>query len=321
MELSCAAVNLETLKGLDLRWLDAVYLGHPYCLRTRGNLITDTGGLREAVELLHQAGKKAYAATPIVPRVSEFAQVEKYLRAAVELGVDAVEVGDQGVWRYMRTTYPDVPVHVASSMNIYQPETAAFYRDNGARRIVPANELMASEVAEIIDAVDGVEFALPVHGALLLGMSYTCMSRLKFPGRESDACRNQCEDEQYIDMGDWRMRCVGTANVTADDFSFIEFLPQLPPLTGARLETHFDDAQKINELSHIYSEALVAAAEGDYDAADYKQQVLAVCGSLSNGWRFGIPGQAYHSLNDADPYIEAAAKAGTTKVGGVADAS
>lgn len=321
MELSCAAVNLETLKGLDLQCLDAVYLGHPYCLRTRGNLITDTGGLRQAVDLLHQSGKKAYAATPIVPRVSEFAKVEKYLRAAVDVGVDAVEVSDQGVWRYMRTNYSDVSVHVASPMNIYQPETAAFYRDNGARRLVPANELMSSEVAEIIDAVRGVEFALPVHGALLLGMSYACMSRLKFPGREVDACRNQCEDEQYIDMGDWRMRCVGTANVTADDFSFIEFLPQLPPLAGARLETHFDSADKINRLSRIYSEALKAVTSDDYDAAGFRDQVLAVCGSISNGWRFGVAGRGYHAPGDADPYLSAAEKARTGQVGGVADAS
>ena len=321
MELSCAAVNLETLKGLDLRWLDAVYLGHPYCLKTRGNLITDVRGLQEAVELLHRSGKKAYAATPIVPRVSEFARVEKYLRAAVEVGVDAVEVGDQGVWRYMRTTYPGVPVHVASSMNIYQPETAAFYRDAGARRIIPANELMSSEVAEIIDKVDGVEFALPIHGALLLGMSYTCMLRLKFPGRELDACRNQCEEEHYVDMGDWRMRSVGTANVTADDFSFIEYLPQLPPLAGVRLETHFDSVEKINRLSRIYSEALIAAAQSDYDGAGYKEQVLAVCGSVSNGWRFGVPGQAYHAPSDLDPYLGAVARARTDKLGGVADAS
>lgn len=309
-ELSAAVTSIEILSGINLENLDAVYLGQPYCLKVQGNLLVNLDELSEAVNQVKKSGKRAYLTTPIVPKGSDFAKVEKAVGAAVEAGVDGVEIYDVGVFRLVKSNFPELPIHMSSLANIYQPETAAFYRDRGAARIVPANELLASEIKIIKDAVNGIEFSIPVHGNLPLGMSYACLLRTKFPSREIIACRQQCAGEHYLDMGDWRMRCVGTSLITGDDYSLIEHLPATlaDGFAGWRLETHFDDASKINKLASIYRRAMSAASGKDYPGGEFFAEVKGVSGELCNGWHFGLSGQGYLSAYDADPLAAALMK-------------
>lgn len=302
-ELSAAVTTTAILDEIDLDSLDAVYLGQPYCLKVEGNLLTDLEGLSKVIVRIKKAGRRAYVTTPIVPKGENFAKIEKMLAAAIEAGVDAAEVHDVGVFRWIKNNF-DVPIHISSLANVYQPETAAFYRDRGVARIVPANELLATEAKIIRDAVAGVEFGAPVHGRLPLGMSYACLLRLEFPSRELTACRQQCAENHYLNMGNWRMRCVGTSLVTGDDFSLIEHLPDIlmAGYDGWRLGTHFDDAKKINALAGIYRRAMKAAASAEtYPSGKLLNEVRDICGELCNGWRFGLSGREYFSVRDEDP--------------------
>lgn len=323
-ELSAAVATAEILKDTDFDNLDAFYLGQPYCLLTEGNLLTDLGGLARSIKSIRREGKKAYVTTPIVPENKDLPKTVKVISTAVDSGADAVEIHDAGVYRWARDHLGAFPVHLSSFFNIYQPETAQYYRDRGVGRLVPANELLQSEVDLIKDATPGIEFAVPVHGNLSLGMSYACLLRIDFPSRELKACKNQCRSEFYLDMGDWKMRCVGTSLVTADDFAMIEHIPHLASsgYRGYRLETHFDAAAKINALADIYKRAMSAVASGtDYPAADLAGQVSEVCGATCNGWRFGLSGRDYFSLRDEDPLtlamstVEDRVKSNRAKIG------
>lgn len=315
-ELSAAVTTAEIFAEIDLTGLDAVYLGHPYCLKIKGNLLNDLEGLSEVIKKINATGKRAYLTTPIVPRSTDFSNIKAVIERALWAGVKAVEVHDVGVFHMLKDSYPDLPIHMSSLANIYQPETAAYYRDQGVRRIVPANELLNTEMKIIKDAVAGVEFSVPVYGLLPLGMSYACMLRLKFPARELSACRQQCDEEHYMEVDDWRMRCVGMAMVTADDFSIIE---QLPEAVGAgwdgfRLETHFDDSEKINAVVEVYSSALASIQAGhEYPRENLYNSLTRISGKLCNGWRFGLSGRDYYSAADEDP-LAAAERRGEKKV-------
>jgi len=303
-ELSAAVSTAEILAAIDLDGLDAVYLGQPYCLKTAGNLLGDLDGLDFAIKKLSAAGKRGYLTTPIVPKSGDFSKIKAALECGIKAGIEGVEVHDVGIFHMVKADYPSLPIHMSSLANIYQPETAAYYRDQGVARIVPANELLNTEMKLIKDAVDGVEFTIPIHGLLPLGMSYACMLRLKFPSRELSACRQQCAEVHYMEVDDWRMRCVGMAMVTADDFSIIEQLPAAVDAgwDGFRLETHFDGSDKINALTKIYRAALQAIQSGEpYPRADLYKRLIRVSDKLCNGWRFGLSGRDYHSAADEDP--------------------
>lgn len=304
-ELSAAIATADILAETDLDDLDSVYLGQPYCLKVSGNLLRNLGELSDSIKMIQLSGRKAYVSTPVIPESKDFAIVEAIVSRAAEVGADALEVHDAGVLRWTLENFPDLPIHLSSFLNIYQPETAMFYRDMGVRRIVPANELLESEVELIKDSVDNVEFSVPVHGSLSLGMSHSCLLRRKLPGEEMDPCQQQCAKEHYLDMGGWKMRCVGTSLVSADDFSMIEFLPALinEGFAGFRLETHFSDAERISEVANIYRNAMVEmASRGDYPAVELRNKLEAICGKLSNGWRYGLSGREYLSSLDEDPF-------------------
>ncbi len=313
-ELSAAVATADILAETELDDLDSVYLGQPYCLKVSGNLLRNLDELSDSIKMIQLSGRRAYVTTPIIPESKDFDSVEAIVSRAAAFGADAVEIHDAGVLRWTRKNFPDLPVHLSSFLNIYQPETAIFYKDMGVTRIVPANELLESEVELIKEQVERIEFAVPVHGSLPLGMAYSCLLRRNLPGEEMDPCRQQCAEVHDLDMGDWKMRCVGTSLVSADDFSMIEFMPALisEGFDGFRLETHFDEAERISEIANIYRNALVEmASRGDYPANDLKRHLQEVCGDLSNGWRYGLSGKDYISSLDEDPFM--AAKKGMGK--------
>ncbi|HEX21297.1 MAG TPA: hypothetical protein ENH19_01425, partial [Actinobacteria bacterium] len=174
-ELSVAITTAEILADVDISGLDAVYLGQPYCLKIKGNLLIDLSGLSDAIKKLNSAGKRAYLTTPIVPKNTDFSKIKAAVECGIKAGIKGVEVHDVGLFRMVKNEYPGLPIHMSSLANIYQPETAAYYRDQGVARIVPANELLDTEMKIIKDAVDKVEFSIPIYGRLPLGMSYACM--------------------------------------------------------------------------------------------------------------------------------------------------
>ncbi len=305
-ELSAAIATADILAETELDDLDSVYLGQPYCLKVSGNLLRNPGKLSDSIKMIQLTGRKAYVTTPVIPESKDFEDVEAIVSRAADAGADGIEVHDAGVLRWTLRNFSGLPIHLSSFLNIYQPETALFYRDMGVERIVPANELLESEVELIKDRVDNVEFAVPVHGSLPLGMSHSCLLRREMPGEELGPCCQQCAEDHYLDMGDWKMRCVGTALVSADEFSMIEFLPSLigEGFSGFRLETHFDDAGRISEVASIYRSAMARVATGgEYPAADFRSRLQDAGGELSNGWRFGLSGRDYLSALDEDPFL------------------
>jgi putative protease len=301
-ELIASISSLDKLKETDIKLLDAIYLGHPYCFKYRSNLLTNLSDLKEAVFFLKASGKKTYVTTPILARESEFGLLEKLLDSLSRLEVDAVEVHDVGVLRRILNDFPNFSVHLSHFLNIYNQVTASSYIKLGVKRILPSNELLITE-KQLIAKTPGVEYEIPIHGQLPLGMSYACMLRTKFPSRDLKPCKQQCSQEHFLDMGDWKMRCVGTSMTSGADYSLVEYLPEvISDFYGFRLETHFDSAEKISSLARVYGPALEAASEGDFsDSLSWEllNQVKSIAnGQLCNGWSFGMSGRAYISKED-----------------------
>ncbi len=292
LELNASVSNSQTLADLDLTDLDAVYLGQPYCLKYRGNFLRDPKAVALACERAHAADTKAYLTTPAIPAGHDWPLLTDNLRQAMTVGIDGFEVHDVGVFRWIRRELPDARVHIGNFGNVYNEDSAAVWHRLGATRIVPSHELTADELQLVTAASDGVEYERPVHGPLSLGMAFSCLLRRTDPSLPEQPCLQQCAEPHFLELDGWRMRSVGTSLLMGEDYCLVEHLADLADrgLTALRLETYFDSAEKINQLSRIYRRSLMAAK---VEATDLETLRSLAPKGLCNGWHFGRDGRDY----------------------------
>ncbi len=299
IELNACLANKKTLDDVEIDYFDAFYLGQPYCLKFQGNYIVNTDDLELAVDILHDKGKKAYLVTPAIPTSRELSLVRKALKSADKVGIDGVEASDVGVFRLIRNEFPELRVHVGNFANVYNDRSATLFKELGATRIVPAQELTKDELSDVV-SVEGVEFERPIHGPLSLGMAFSC---LFLKNEENGKCRQECDGDYFMELDGWRMRSVGTSVLMGEDYCLVEHLQDLLKLnlTAWRLETYFDSAEKISLLGKIYNQALNDGVE----ARGVGIETIQAAGELSlkglcNGWHFGRSGRVYVARDELD---------------------
>lgn len=294
-ELTAAISTKEKFSAIDKEPFDAFYLGDPFCSNLAGNLICETEELGQVIREIHSLGKKAYLTTFGVPVGDELDLVKNAIDEADKAGIDAAEIGDMGVLRWVKSSYPSIDIHIGHYANVYNKNTAEFFIDYGAGRILPSNELTAKECEDFLDLP--VELSVVAHGVLPLGYANTCLLLLEFPSREPKECVQQCQaGVHYLKFDNCTMRSAGHALVNGDDFSLIDTLPDFMNYDVLRLETILDDPEKISKLGKIYREAIdsIERAESPYDSEGFLDKVKKVSGGkLCNGWKTGVSGKDF----------------------------
>ncbi len=193
-EILAPAGNFEKLKIALLYGADAVYLGgKSFSLRSFADNFTDDE-LREAIAYTHVRGKKVYVCANVFAKNADFPALERYFRLLSVLGADGVLVSDPGVFRLLRRTAPELPVHISTQANTMNARAAEFWRELGATRAVLARELSLKEIAEIHAAVPDMELEAFVHGAMCVSYSGRCYLSDYLDGRSSNrgACSQPC---------------------------------------------------------------------------------------------------------------------------------
>lgn len=170
---------------------DAVYLaGKKFGLRAFSDNFTEDE-IADCTDFAHNAGKKVYVAVNIYGRNDDLKQLPPYVKALKSANVDAVLVSDPGIFDLIKSTEPDLPIHISTQANTTNANAALFWAKQGAKRIVLARELSLSEIKEIIAAVQGkVETEAFVHGAMCISMSGRCLLSNYLSGRDGN--RGEC---------------------------------------------------------------------------------------------------------------------------------
>lgn len=188
-ELLAPAGNLEKLKMALLYGADAVYLGgKAFGLRAFGGNF-DEDELKEGVAFAHDLKKKVYVTVNIFPHNSDLPALPAYLKRLEELSVDAVLVGDIGVFMMARQVAPRLEVHISTQANNTNWAAVNAWKDLGAARVVLAREMSLAEITEIREK-SSVELEMFVHGAMCISYSGRCLMSNYFTGR--DANRGSC---------------------------------------------------------------------------------------------------------------------------------
>lgn len=240
VELLMPAGNLEKLEYAVRYGADAVYLGVvDFSLRAmrKGELIT-LDNLKQAVDLAHSLGAKAYVTLNIFAFNNDIQQLEACIDRFKDAKPDAVILSDFGVFNLVRKYMPEIPVHISTQTNTLNYESVKFWRDLGASRVILARELPIKDIAEIRKHVPDVELESFIHGAQCVSFSGRCLLSDYFSSGERKANHGNCSQPcrwsyklveetrpgQYYEINQDER---GSHILSPKDLCLVKYLPQL----------------------------------------------------------------------------------------------
>ena len=189
VEILAPAGSYESLRAAVSAGADAVYIGgSKFGARAYADNL-DEEKMLEAIDYVHLHGRKIYLTVNTLLKDEEMGQLYEYLLPYYKQGLDAVIVQDVGVFDFVKTNFPNLPIHVSTQMTVTNEASATFFKECGAERIVPARELNLNEIRDMKKAT-GLEIECFVHGALCYCYSGQCLLSSMIGGRSGN--RGQC---------------------------------------------------------------------------------------------------------------------------------
>lgn len=265
-ELLLPAGDMQKLKTAVRFGADAVYLGTAdFGLRAHaGNFGIDQ--LRTARQLTRNAGVAIYLTLNASLRPVEFPALEELLEELKPLDLDAYIVADPGVLTAIRRVDPQRPVHISTQVNSCNPQTAEFWRSNGAARINLARELSLDDICRFAGQTT-IELECFVHGAMCVAHSGRCLLSAALLGRSANRgdCAQPCRwnyalveetrpGESFAGEEDYR----GTYIMNSRDLCLIEQLPELiaAGINSFKVEGRMKSLYYVATAARVYRNAI-----------------------------------------------------------------
>lgn len=303
-ELMAPAGTLEKLKAAIDFGADAVYLGgHEFSLRAgSGNFSLPE--MEEGLRIAHQAGRKVYVTVNILAHNSDIDRMPGYLKELNNLGVDGLIISDPGVLLLAREHCPGIPVTISTQANVTNYQSAEFYRQQGATRLVLARELSIEEIARIKGLVP-VELEVFIHGAMCLSYSGRCWLSQAMTGRSANLgeCAHPCryryalvEEKrpgQYFPVDEDER---GSYVMNSKDLCMINIIPQLMEagVDAFKIEGRMKSSYYVAAVVKVYREAIDRILSGK--SLDMKRWIdeleRVATRPFTTGFAFGKPEDA-----------------------------
>lgn len=189
IELLSPAGDAEKMKIAFLYGADAIYIGgQNYSLRANAKNFT-LEEIKETVKYAHNLNKKVYVTVNIVFHDEDFQGLENYLKYLDSVNVDAIIVSDIAVMNLWQKLSLKMELHVSTQASTLNKETALFYKELGATRVVLARECLKDNIKEIKDYTS-LELEAFIHGAMCTSISGRCIMSNYATNR--DANRGGC---------------------------------------------------------------------------------------------------------------------------------
>jgi putative protease len=265
-ELVLPAGDLEKLKIALLFGADAVYAGgKDFSLRAfAGNLSRED--MFAGLSFAHELGKKMYITLNILAHNRDIDILPSYLEELERIRVDGMIISDPGVMRLARIYAPSIPVTISTQANISNYESAAFYQDLGASRIVLARELTLDEIIDIKKRLD-IEVEVFIHGAMCVSYSGRCLLSHYMSGRSANlgACAHPCRYQYYLveEKRPGQYYAIeednrGSYILNSKDLCLLEYVPRLMEagIDALKVEGRMKSPLYTASLAKVYRQAI-----------------------------------------------------------------
>ena len=268
LELLAPAGSLETLKIAVLYGADAVYLGgFQYGLRAKARNFTQEQ-IIEGIEFAHDHGVKVYVTGNIIPHNRHLEGMPEYFKALEKAGADGLIVADPGTFMIAKKAAPNLPLHISTQANNTNYQSARFWYEQGAERVVMARELSFKEIKQIKQNIpEELELEAFVHGAMCISYSGRCLLSNYMTGRNANlgACTHPCRWKYHLveetRPGEY-MPIVedeeGTYIFNSKDLCMIEYIPELidAGIYSLKIEGRMKTALYVATVVKTYREAI-----------------------------------------------------------------
>lgn len=308
IELLSPAGNRERLEYALAYGADAVYMaGSRFSLRAFADNF-EPDELKNALELVHSKGKKAYITVNIYAHNSDIDGMEDYFRFLYDIGADAVLVSDLGVLEAAKKGAPELPVHISTQANVTNYAAARFFCNAGAERIVLARELSIEEIALIHQKVPQAELEAFVHGAACISYSGRCLLSDYLTGRSANQgkCAQPCRwgyelvPQGRADSFPIEQDERGTYILNSKDLCMIDHLGELADagVTSFKIEGRMKTAYYTAAVTNAYRRATDRLEAGLEPDPTLKEELAKAANrEFTTGFYFGPvqQGQRYES--------------------------
>ena len=268
IELLAPAGDLEKLKVAIEYGADAVYIGGKSLgLRAKaGNFDNDI--MVEAVNYAHERNKKIYVTANIYAHNEDFEGIEDYFLELEKIGVDALIISDPGIFSIARKVIPNMEIHISTQANNTNYQSALFWYNLGAKRIVVARELSLKEISEISKHIPkDFDIEAFVHGAMCMAYSGRCVLSNYMTGRDANRgeCAHACRWKYHL-MEEKRPGEYmpvfederGTYIYNSKDLCMIKYIPQMidAGIHSFKIEGRMKTSYYVAAVVKAYREAI-----------------------------------------------------------------
>ncbi len=228
IELLSPAGDLDRLKFAFMYGADAVYIGGVnYSLRANAKNFNNEE-IKEAVNYAHNLNKKVYVTVNIVFHNEELNGLKDYLLYLDSINVDGIIVSDIVVMKLHQELNLKLELHISTQASISNKESALFYKNLGAKRLVLARECSKNDIKEIKETTN-LDLEAFIHGAMCTSISGRCVLSNYCTNRDSNrgGCAQICRWEfDYLNKSGEKITDT-PFSMTPKDLNMVPFIKEM----------------------------------------------------------------------------------------------
>ena len=275
---------------------DAIYFGvEKYNMRQKAKNF-ERKDLKKVAEFCHNQNPpiKAYLTTNILIYDSELQDLESLISEAKDAKIDAIIAHDLAVIRIAKRY--NMKFHISTQANISNIESAKFYEELGAERIILARELSLQQIKLIKHLLTKTKVECFVHGSMCTSISGRCyLSATICDSEEYSANRGNCvqpcrREWRVIDDENNEFIYNGQMFLNAKDLCMIEYIPELidAKIDAFKIEGRMKDPLYIKTVTECYREALDSYFHGTYTKDKVKIWLEKLSSVYNRGFHTGF---------------------------------
>ena len=264
IELICYAGSLACLKAALNSGADSVYVGGESFGRDTLSQEFSREDLIEGIKFAHENNKKIYVTINLLPHNKDFDKFKEFLNDLNEMKVDAVIVSEPGTLITVKQLLPEMKIHLGNVSNVYNYETANFWHNQGADRVVISRELSIKEIEMMrLKTPESLELEAYVHGPIVMSYSGRKLitSYLESKGKDDYSSKkryNLAEEKrqgQYCPVYEDE---AGTIFFASRDLCMIVYVDKFirAGVSTLTIEARLQDENYINTVVPIYRKAI-----------------------------------------------------------------
>jgi O2-independent ubiquinone biosynthesis protein UbiU len=203
MELLCPAGSMPSVRSALDYGADAVYIG----LKDETNARQFSGlnfspeQIRQAAQLIHQAGKKLHIAINTYAQASNWPLWKNAADVAVNAGADVLIVADISILQYISKTYPHIELHLSVQASATNTAAIRYYQQAfKIKRVVLPRVLSLAQVRHICLNTD-IEVEVFAFGSLCIMAEGRCYLSSYLTG-ESPNTVGACSPAKFVEWRD-----------------------------------------------------------------------------------------------------------------------